>query len=381
MMTERELVAFFKDLHQHPELGYEEFRTAEKVREQLSAAGIPMLDTGLPTGIIAVIQGDHPGKTIGLRCDMDALPITEQTGLPYASCENGKMHACGHDFHTSCMLGAALMLWEARQELHGTVKVVFQPAEELGVGTGAPLLVKTGLLDDVQEFYAIHTYPQFEAGTLGVKAGPMMAAPDRFSITLHGKGAHAGQPDKGIDPVPALAALILNLQPIVSRRVNPFDNAVITVAHIEAGNTYNVIPEAAFLEGTVRTLNPDTRAMIMSRLRAVAEGTAAAYDCTLDYRYDQGPDAVINDAGLCETAAALGREMGFAVRRQEDTMGGEDFSDFLKICPGVFIRVGTGGGYPGHHPKFNADPAALWPAARYFAMLARKRAEIDIQKE
>ena len=374
-MNEQELIAFFQDLHRHPELGLAEFRTTEKVREQLQAAGVPLLDAGLPTGLIAEIRGAKPGRTIGLRCDIDALPIQEESGLPYASCENGKMHACGHDFHTACMLGAALLLWENRQDLAGTVKVVFQPAEELAIPDGAKRVVQTGLLDDCEEFYGVHTYPQFETGTIGVKAGPVMAAPDHFVMTLRGLGAHAAQPQKAADPIPALAALVQSLQTIVSRNVDPFANAVVTVAHIRAGSTYNVIPETAFLEGTVRTLDDAVRQMIKARLREIAEGTAAAYGCTLEYEYLEGPDAVINDAALCEAAAAVGRELGLKVARQEDTMGGEDFSEYLKICPGVFIRIGTGGDYPGHHPKFVADPAALWPAARYFASLARKRAE------
>ena len=381
MITEQEILAFFQDLHQHPELGLEEFRTTEKVREQLRAAGVPLLDTGLPTGLIAEIRGAKPGGVIGLRCDMDALPIQEESGLPYASCEAGKMHACGHDFHTACMLGAALMLWEQRENLAGTVKIVFQPAEELAIADGAKRMVETGLLDDCREFYGVHSYPQFGAGTIGVKAGPVMAAPDRFIITLRGRGAHAAQPDKGIDPIPALASLVLGLQSVISRNVNPFANAVITVAHIQAGSTYNVIPETAFLEGTARTLDPQVRDRIKARLREMAEGTAAAYGCSLEYTYSEGPDAVINDASLCEAAAETGRELGLAVERQEDTMGGEDFSEYLKICPGVFIRIGTGGDYPGHHPKFTVDPSALWPAARYFASLARKRTESISSKE
>lgn len=373
-MTEQQLVSFFQDLHRHPELGSQEFRTTQHVREALTQQGIPLLDTGLPTGLIAEIRGAKPGRVIGLRCDMDALPVTEESGLPYASCEPGRMHACGHDFHTACMLGAALLLWEERETLAGTVRIVFQPAEE--IMRGGKQMTATGLLGDVQEFYGIHSYPYFPAGTLGVKAGPVMAAPDRFSIILRGRGAHAAQPQKSADPIPALATLVQCIQTVVSRNVDPFDPAVVTVAHVEAGNTYNVIPESAFLEGTVRTLNGETRKAIRQRLESMASNTAAAYGCEATFDYEQGPDAVINDAALCDAAGALAREMGFRVEAQEDTMGGEDFSEYLKICPGAFIRVGTGGGYPGHHPRFTADPAALWPAARYFASLARRRAGI-----
>ena len=372
-MTERELTAFFRDLHSHPELGLREFRTAEKLREALTGMGIELPETGVPTGIVAVIRGAKPGRVIGLRCDIDALPIREESGLPYASLEDGVMHACGHDFHAACMLGAAAILKEQQNELAGTVKIVFQPAEE--IMKGGRLMMATGLLDDVREFYGIHSYPHFPAGTLGIKPGPVMAAPDRFAVTLTGRGAHAAHPHKSVDPVPALASLALGMQTAVSRCVDPFDNAVVTVAHVQAGSAYNIIPETAFLEGTVRTLNNGTREMIESRLRALAGNTAAAYGCACDFEYERGPDAVINDAELCAAAASVARELGFRVERQEDTMGGEDFSEYLKRCPGVFIRVGTGGGVPSHHPRFTVDPAALSPAANYFAVLARKRAE------
>lgn len=373
-MTEQELVLFYQDLHRHPELGLEEFRTTERVKQELRRHGVAMLDTGLATGVIAEIRGEKPGRTIGLRCDMDALPITEETGLPYASCEKGKMHACGHDFHTACMLGAALMLKERQDSLAGAVRVVFQPAEE--TVDGAAQMMATGLLSDVEEFYGIHSYPYFEAGTLGIKEGPVMAASDRFAATIRGRGAHAAQPNKGVDPIPALAALVQSVQTVVSRNVDPFDNAVVTVAHVEAGNTYNVIPTEAYLEGTARTLNPDTREMVRRRLERICESVAAAYDCGIDFEYERGPDAVINDAALCEAARETARETGLKTEIQENTMGAEDFSEFLKACPGVFIRVGTGGGYPGHHPRYTCDPAALWPAARFFASLARKRAAI-----
>lgn len=375
MMNEQQLIAFFEDLHQHPELGLQEVRTTQKLKEILTAAGVELLDTGLPTGAVAVIRGSRPGRVIGLRGDMDALPITEASGLRYASCEAGKMHACGHDFHTACMLGTALILQEKRDQLAGTVKVVFQPAEE--IAKGGKLVADTGLLNDAQEFYGIHSYPAFPAGTLGIKEGPVMAAPDRFSVTITGRGAHAAQPDKGIDPIPALAAIIQALQTIVSREVNPFANVVITVAHVEAGNTYNVIPETAFLEGTVRTLDEKVRLQVQQAMRRVIERTAEAYQCTAALDYQVGPDAVVNDAALCAEASALARAMGFQVARQEDTMGGEDFSEFLKICPGVFLRIGTGGDYPGHHPRFTVDPAALWPAAQYCAALAMRRAEAE----
>ena len=370
-MDERALLSFFEDLHAHPELGFEEFRTTKKLLDALRAADIDVLDAGLPTGAIARIGGKKPGRVIGLRGDMDALPIQEETELPYRSQCAGRMHACGHDFHTTAMLGAALLLKERENALNGTVKIVFQPAEE--VAGGAKSVVETGLIDDCEEFYGIHSYPWFPAGTLGIKEGPVMAAPDRFRITVTGRGAHGAEPHTGLDPVPAAAAIVLAAQQIVSRRMDPFGAAVVSVTHIEAGNTWNVIPESAMLEGTVRTLHLKDRAMIKETLKTIAEQTAAAWGCRAALDWRDGPAPVFNDEELCDDARALALEMGFAVDRQKDTMGGEDFSEYVRRCPGVFLRVGTGGGVVSHHPKFTVDEAALIPAARYFAALAERR--------
>ena len=374
-MTERELTAFFEDLHRHPELGLEEARTTALIRRALESAGIPMYPSGLPTGVIAVIEGAEPGRVIGLRADMDALPVQEESGLPYASEEPGKMHACGHDFHTACMLGAALEIKRREKELKGTVKIAFQPAEE--VSNGGQVMAKQEILRDCQEFYACHTYPGFPAGVLGIKPGPVMAAPDAFTIHIYGKGAHAGNPHQGVDPIPAAAALVLSGQTIVSRAKDAFEPAVLSFTHLEAGSTWNVVPEEAMLEGTLRTLNQDLRRDMTARLSAMTAAVAQAYGCTADIQWMTGPDPVINDKDLCEEAARVAQEMGFAVKRQDNTMGGEDFSEYLKICPGAFIRVGTGGGYTNHHPKFTADERALWPAAQFFAELVLRRARAD----
>ncbi len=374
-MTEGELIAFFEDLHRHPELGTEEVRTTALLRKALTEAGIPVYPSGLPTGLIAVIRGDLPGRVIGLRADMDALPVQEESGLSYASEEPGRMHACGHDFHTACMLGAALEIKHRQNELRGTVKIVFQPAEE--VSEGGKIVAGQEILRDCREFYAGHTYPGFPAGVLGIKPGPVMAAPDAFTIHIHGKGAHAGNPHQGIDPIPAAAALTLAAQNIVSRSKDVYEPAVLSVTHLQAGNTWNVVPEEALLEGTLRTLNQDLRLEMRGRLNAMTEAVAQAYGCTAEIQWMTGPDPVVNDAALCEKAAATARDLGLTVKRQDNTMGGEDFSEFLKICPGVFVRVGTGGGYTNHHPKFTADERALWPAARFFAELALRRARAE----
>ena len=370
MISENELIDFFRDVHAHPELGFEETRTTQKLLDALNAHGIAVLPTGLASGIIAVLGQGH-GRTIGLRCDMDALPIQEESGLEYASVIPGKMHACGHDMHTAVMLGAALLLKDMEDSLPGTVKIIFQPSEENDRGGRA--MMGTGHLDDVEEFFAIHSYPAFAPGTLGIKEGPVMASPDSFRIVVHGRGTHAAQPYKGVDPIPAAATIALAMQNIVTRTVDPFLPAVVSLTHMEAGNTWNVVPESALLEGTVRTLHAHVREHIRLSLEQIARSTAQAYGCSADFIWGEGSPAVVNDPALCAVARKLALEMGFNVDRQEDTMGGEDFSQYLRRAPGVFIRVGTGGSYPSHHPKFTVDPAAILPASRFFARLAAER--------
>ena len=369
-MDERQLIGHFKWLHQHPELGFEEFKTTKYLLDTLHAMGVETLDTGMPTGTIAVIRGGQPGPVLGLRCDIDALPVQEASGLEYSSLYPGRMHACGHDFHAAAMLGTAALLQEMRSELRGMVKLVFQPAEELA--SGAEKVVSTGLLDDLDAIYGIHTYPGFEPGTVSIRKGPVMAAPDRFEITLRGISTHGAQPHKGVDPIPALATLVLSIQTIVTRAVDAYAPALISVTPVEAGNTWNVVPETARLEGTVRTLDESVRREIKDQLDRQVKAVAAAYSCLSELNYTDGPAPVINDAALCDIAETAALEQGLKVARQENSMGGEDFSAYQTRCPGAFIRIGTGGQHPNHHPAFTADPAALWPTARYCAFLARK---------
>lgn len=365
-MNEAWLIAQFTWLHRHPELGFQEHETTERLTGILREHGVTLLETGLDTGAIAQIGTGDP--VVGLRADIDALPIQEDTGLPYASEHDGIMHACGHDFHAACMLGAALLLKKRETELPGTVKIIFQPAEE--IDNGAERMVATGLLNDVQVFYAGHTYPWFEPGTLGIKPGPVMASADRFVIRLKGVGAHAAHPELSVDVVPALGALIQSVQTLVSHTVDPFDNAVVSITRVQAGNTWNIIPEDGELEGTVRALTPSVRDGIQQRLERIVKNTVAAYGCKAEFEYRRGSDPVINDEAACERASSLARTMDFDVKQQAGTLGAEDFSDYLAIAPGAFIRVGTGGGCDAHHPKFTADPKALYPAAQFFAALA-----------
>ncbi len=366
---EERLIEAFRWLHRHPELALAEHKTTAYIRSILVESGIRLLDTGLETGLIAEIGADE-GPVVALRADIDALPVCEQTGLDYASENPGVMHACGHDFHATAMLGAALLLKAREGEIPGRVKVIFQPAEE--VNRGAGMMVATGLLDDVKLFLAGHTYPWYGAGTLGVRPGPVMASADRFFARITGVGCHAGHPELGVDPIPALAAIVTAAQTVVSRRVNPFDSAVVSVTRVAAGNTWNVTPQTAELEGTVRAMTAKTRDDIQRRLEAIVSDTARAFGCEAAFEYERQPDPVINDAEICLRAAEVARELGMTVRECQPSMGSEDFSAYLKIAPGAFFRVGTGGGWDNHHPRFTADPAALMPAARFFAAMAER---------
>lgn len=365
---QRVLQPFFEDLHRHPETALTEHRTTERLRAALEAAEITVLDSCLPTGLVAEIRGGRPGKTFGLRADIDALPVAEESGLPYASETAGKMHACGHDFHASAVLGAALLLQERRESLRGRVRVFFQPAEETDQG-GLEML-RTGLMEGCGAFAAIHTYPGFPAGKVGIKEGPVMAAVDRFAAVIRGAGSHAAMPHRGVDPIPAAAAAVLALQTLVSRGRDPFRPAVLSVTHLEAGNTWNVIPETAYIEGTARTLHPDDRAMLREGFARVVTNAAEAMGCTAEITWSTGTSAVVNDPGMCALARETAEKLGLAVGVQEETMGAEDFARYGAFGPSVFIRVGTGGSYPAHHPKFTVDPAALAPAAEFCAALA-----------
>lgn len=375
---ERKLVETFQWLHRHPELALKERETTDYLRKALLEHGVRLLDTELETGLIAAI-GTGEGSTVALRSDIDALPIQEQTALPYASETAGVMHACGHDFHAACMLGAALLLKARETALPGTVKVIFQPAEE--VNQGAELMVQTGLLDDVRLFLAGHTYPWYPAGTVGIRPGPVMASADHFSVRIRGKGCHAANPDRGIDPIPALGAIISAFQTVVSRRIDPFEGAVVSITRVEAGNTWNVTPETAFLEGTVRAMTEAVRDSIQLSLEQLAAATAKAYGCEAEFEYERGPAPVLNDAGLCDRAASAARELGLNVEVNPPSMIAEDFSRYLKLAPGALFRIGTGGGFDNHHPSFTADPSALLPAARLFATLAERELEYLINGE
>ena len=364
---EQKLTGFFEELHMHPELSYEEYETTERIKRELAAAGIEILQIPLKTGVTAIVRGAKPGKTYGLRCDIDALPIEEETDLPYKSKTPGKMHACGHDFHTAAVFGAALLLQERKEELQGTVKILFQPAEESS--HGAETVLETGVLSDVTAIFGLHTAAYLPVGTLGIRAGSVMAAVDRFELNITGTGCHGGHPDEGVDTILVAASVIQAFQSIVGRNLNPFHTGVVSVTRINGGNTWTVIPDKVELEGTVRSMEKDDRIFIERRMREIAEHTAAAYGANAELLWYPGPPATVNEKAWSAFAQKVAEESGFEVVPQRNSTGGEDFAFYLEKIPGCFINVGTGVGYPNHHPKFYADEAALTPAAEYLEKL------------
>lgn len=364
---EQKLTGFFEELHMHPELSYEEYETTERIKRELAAAGIEILQIPLKTGVAAIVRGAKPGKTYGLRCDIDALPIAEETDLTYKSKTPGKMHACGHDFHTAAVFGAALLLQERKEELQGNVKILFQPAEESS--HGAETVLETGVFSDVTAIFGLHTAAYLPVGTLGIRAGSVMAAVDRFELNITGTGCHGGHPDEGVDTILVAASVIQAFQSIVGRNLNPFHTGVVSVTRINGGNTWNVIPDKVELEGTVRSMEKDDRIFIEKRMREIAEHTAAAYGANAELLWYPGPPATVNEKAWSAFAQKVAEESGFEVVPQRNSTGGEDFAFYLEKIPGCFINVGTGVGYPNHHPKFYADEAALTPAAEYLEKL------------
>lgn len=359
----------FRWLHRHPELSYEEVETTKRVREVLQEHDVAVLDSSLKTGLVAEVgTADSSGPVVALRADIDALPVTEKTGLPYASETPGRMHACGHDFHTSALLGAALLLKQKETELPGRVKLVFQPAEE--APGGAKKVLETGLLGDVAAVFGLHVSPLLPVGTLGIRAGAVTASVDRFQITFRGKGTHAAHPDAGIDPIPAAAAFIQAAQTIVSRNLNPFAPGLVSITHVEGGNTWNVIPETVLVEGTTRSLGKEERQLIRENLCRLAERIAEGHGSQAEIDWYEGPPATDNTPEWVEVARQAAQEQPLEVVEASASLAGEDFAYYQETLPGAFVLVGTGRSYSNHNPKFQVDPAALWPAAKYLAGLA-----------
>ena len=371
-----EISVWRQDLHAHPELDYDVHRTAGIVAEKLRAFGCDEVAVGIgQTGVVGVIRGRLPGdKVVGMRADMDALPIEEATGKPYASTVPGKMHACGHDGHTAMLLGAARYLAETRN-FAGTAVVIFQPAEEGGGGGRA--MVEDGMMDrfGITEVYGMHNMPGLPVGHFAVRPGPLMAAADRFTVTIDGRGAHAAHPHSSIDTVAIAAQLVGVLQTIVARNVDPLDSAVVSVTYLRAGETFNVLPQTATLKGTVRTLKPAVQDMIERRISEIADGLAALHGATANVLYERGYPATTNHEAETAFAVEVASEVSGAEAVNADvrpTMGAEDFSYMLLARPGAFIFVGNGDSAGLHHPAYDFNDGLIPTGVSYWARLVEK---------
>ncbi|HEX9997981.1 MAG TPA: M20 family metallopeptidase [Abditibacterium sp.] len=372
---ESDVVALRRDFHAHPELGFEEVRTASIVAQRLRDLGFEVREKVGKTGVIGLLKGAKPGRCVLVRADMDALPIHEINAWEWKSTQKGKMHACGHDAHTAIGLSVARLLSEERENLSGSVKFMFQPAEE-GMG-GAGKMMNDGVLEDPKPDFALalHVWTPLEAGKIGLSSGPVMAYADGFQARIFGKGGHGAMPEQTTDAVVMAAHVVTALQTIVSRNLKPLDAGVVTVGKIEAGTAFNIIPGEAYIEGTTRAFSPAARELLQKRCREIVETIPLAFGGTAKWKWIEGFPATVNDANVVgrlhpvmESIAGAENVLSF-----EPTLGAEDFSQVLEQIPGCYFFVGArneavGAIYPHHHPQFNIDESSLQLGTR--AMVA-----------
>ena len=378
-----QLIQWRRHFHQHPELSNREKKTGQYIAKALKKMGVDSLTTGVAGhGVVALIKGKHPGPTVGLRADIDALPVTESTGLAFASKNKGVMHACGHDVHMTSLLGAARVLTQMREHIRGTVKLVFQPAEEgppLGEEGGAPLMIKEGVLTNpkVDAMFALHVFPEMEVGKLGYVYGGIMASVDQFKVIVSGKQVHAAYPWAGVDPVVATAHIITALQTIPSRIIDAREPVVVSVGIVRGGQRWNIIPGEVVLEGTVRAHDPKVRKKAGEAFHRIVRNTARAHGSTVKITYHDMAPVTWNDPALGKrTLPSLERAVGKnKVVEIKPAMGGEDFAFYARKVPAFYIRLGVGNKaigavHPLHTPGFIADEASLPIGARTLALMA-----------
>jgi amidohydrolase len=375
-VKEDELIAVRRDIHRHPELGFQEHRTSSVVRAHLTAMGLAHKVLA-GTGVVSLIEGKTAGKTLMVRSDLDALPIREENPVPFKSQNDGVMHACGHDFHTAILLGTAKGLVN-QPPARGRVKLNFQPAEEGLNGAGA--MIRAGLMEAprVDAVLGYHIWQELPVGRVGVVTGPCMAAVDRFKVTVKGKGGHAAYPHRSIDPIVIASHIVTALQSIVSRNVKALDAAVVTVGQIHSGTAFNIIPPEAYLEGTVRTFAKEVGKTIPKRFREVVTGVARSLGGEATVEYIREHEATVNDPAMADFMRGMVREVlgPKALVDAEPSMGGEDHSAYQALVPGcyAFLGAGTNKGeaYPHHHPRFNPDEGVLAPAVALMTAAARR---------
>ncbi|MGY5805735.1 M20 aminoacylase family protein [Rhizobium sp. LEGMi12c] len=371
-----EVTEWRRHIHAHPELLYAVENTAAFVAEKLRAFGVDEVVTGIGrTGVVGLIRGKGEGRTIGLRADMDALPLTEITGKPYASETPGKMHACGHDGHTAMLLGAAKYLAENRN-FNGNIAVIFQPAEEGGAGGDA--MVKDGMMErfEIAEVYGMHNMPGLPVGHFAIRKGAIMAATDEFTVSIKGVGGHAAMPHMTIDPIAIGAQIVSNLQLIASRSANPLKSVVVSVTKFNAGNAHNVIPNDASFAGTVRTLDPEMRDLAEQRFKQIVTGIATSHGAEVEIEFHRNYPVTFNHADETDHAIAVAEEIagsGNVIPDIDPMMGGEDFSYMLLSRPGAFIFVGNGDSAGLHNPAYDFNDEAIAHGISYWVRLAEQR--------
>ncbi|HWR11356.1 MAG TPA: amidohydrolase [Rectinemataceae bacterium] len=374
---EKDLIALRHDIHAHPELGWKEVETSKKIESLLEGLGCENIKRGFGgtgSGVVADIAGSLPGPCVALRADIDALPIQEANDVPYASTVDGVMHACGHDAHAAILIGAARILSAMKDSIPGRVRLIFQPAEETGIRSGAPKLIEEGVLDGVSAIGGLHVMSEHPAGVLGIKKGPLMASADIWEVAIQGQGGHGAMPHKSIDPTIAASYIISMLQTVVSREINPLESVVISVGKVETGSAPNVIPDKALITGNVRTTDRNTRSEMESRMGRIIKGVSDALRCASVLTYTQIYGVTVNDPELTElmvdTATDLLGEKN--IKEIPIAMGSEDFSYYGEKIPAVFAMLGIndpakGTDKPHHSPHFNAGDDQL---ARGAALLA-----------
>lgn len=385
---QEELVSMRRELHQIPETGGDLPKTKAYIMGKLKELGIPFVENATDSGLVATIEGGKPGKTLALRADMDALPITEENDVPYRSKHEGKMHACGHDTHVTMLLGAAKVLNENKENIHGNVKLLFQTDEE--GSRGAERLCAEGHLNGVDAIFGTHIgtiiSKDIPAGTVISTPGCCMASFDKFVIKVKGFGCHGSTPEKGVDPINIASHIVINLQEVVAREIAAVKPAVLTIGHIEGGFAYNVIPSEVLIEGTIRALEEDVRQELAKRIGEIASATAAAFRGEVEYEMIWGAPPVINDAGMAKLAADCARDIvgdeKVIGHVDAPNMGGEDFAYYVKQVPGAFLFLSSANpekhtDVPHHNPKFNVDEDVFWIGSALFVRIAEKFLGID----